>query len=159
MPGKTGNPDESDKTCRGRILLVDDEPLMVELMVNLLEEEGHEIITAPDGETALENLDEEERLDLILLDIMMPGLDGFEICRMIKENPKTSHIPVVIVTAKNEDISRLRAIHSGADGYIAKPFSLDELVWKVNAYLNQTREGQPDEGSVSSVHGADNAAR
>jgi CheY-like chemotaxis protein len=119
----------------GRILLVDDEPEIVILTKKILEKQGHQVSVAGDGVECLEILNEETP-DLILLDIMMPGEDGWAICRKIKSYKKTSKIPVVMFTVRTSNDSVEKSFqYANADGQIGKPFQVDELLNVVNKFL------------------------
>lgn len=115
------------------ILIVDDVSDNVDILVNILSK--HDLITAIDGQTAL-NIVQEENIDLILLDIMMPHMDGFEVCTALKNNPKTSHIPVIFLTAKGNTKDVERGFSLGAVDYITKPFSPAELISRTTTHLN-----------------------
>jgi two-component system KDP operon response regulator KdpE len=128
---------------RRKILVVDDEERMVRFIRLNLEHDGFLVSEAFDGKKALQQL-REEAPDLILLDVMMPGLDGFEVLQMIRE---VSKIPVLMLTAKGEEDDRVRGLELGADDYITKPFSPRELVSRVKAVLRRT------ESSSGSMHG------
>jgi two-component system KDP operon response regulator KdpE len=117
-----------------RILVVDDEPRMIHFIRLNLEHDGYEVVEAESGEQALEKL--RDRLpDLVLLDVMMPELDGFETLRMIRE---LSTVPVIMLTAKGEEEDRVKGLEIGADDYIVKPFSPREMVSRVRAVLRRT---------------------
>jgi len=122
-----------------RIMIVDDEPKIVELITDMLSPLEHQIMFAYSGEEALKKL-EQETPDLILLDIMMPGIDGIEVCSKIKERSSTADIPVLMVTGKRDMESHLDAIYAEADGYIMKPFTMDDLLAKVKNALEGGRE-------------------
>ena len=116
------------------ILIVDDEPDVVTLWQRALVMEGFDVLSAFDGISALD-LVEHERADLILLDIMMPMMGGFETCRLLKTNPQTKDIPVLCVTsAQNPDLKR-NVENAGADGLLIKPFTTKELVAQINRFL------------------------
>ena len=117
-----------------RILAVDDEPHILKLVSFSLKARGFEVIEATDGLSAVE-VAEAEQPDLILLDVMMPVCDGYEACRRIKENPKTSHIPVVMLTAKTQVAEQKTGMDAGALDYICKPFTPKDLVAQVSALL------------------------
>ena len=118
-----------------RILVVDDEPLYVRLLeINLLTE-GYEVITAYNGEDALETISVKSP-DLVLLDVMMPKLDGITTCERIRQ---FSNIPVIMVTARGEEMDRVRGLNVGADDYIVKPFSATEVLARVRAVLRRTQ--------------------
>jgi two-component system alkaline phosphatase synthesis response regulator PhoP len=120
-----------------KILVVDDEPFIVELVKFNLESAGYEVITASDGHEALK-LIEKEHPDLIILDIMLPGIDGMEICRALRFKRETRDIPVILLTAKTGEIDKVLGLEMGADDYITKPFSPRELVARVRAVLRRT---------------------
>ena len=122
---------------KGRILVVDDEIYIVHILDFSLGMEGYEVLTALDGEQALERL-KSDRPDLIVLDIMMPKLDGYEVCRTIKTNPETQHIPVILLSAKGRNVDQKMGFDVGADDYITKPFSPRKLVERINALLGQS---------------------
>src|SRR5437879_1093403 len=105
---------------KGRILVVDDEIYIVHILDFSLGMEGYEVITALDGEQALEKL-KTDKPDLIVLDIMMPKLDGYEVCKAIKSNPETRHIPVILLSAKGRNVDQKLGFDVGADDYITKP--------------------------------------
>lgn len=128
---------------RRKILVVDDEERMVRFIRLNLEHDGFRVSEAFDGRQALDQL-RTESPDLVLLDVMMPGLDGFEVLQMIRE---VSKIPVLMLTAKGEEDDRVRGLELGADDYITKPFSPRELVSRVKAVLRRT------EASSVSTHG------
>lgn len=110
-----------------QILVVDDELFLIRSIEFLLRREGYEVITASNGDEALKIV-AQEKPDLIFLDIMMPEVDGFEVCRMIKNQPETKDIYIVILTAKAEDIDYQKAFEMGADDYMYKPFSPRKLL-------------------------------
>ena len=114
------------------ILIVDDIKENIDVLVGLLHK--YDLIPSLDGKTAL-NILEDEDIDLILLDVMMPEMDGFEVCRQIKENPKTKNIPVIFLTGKNSQEDIEKGFELGAVDYIAKPFEPNELIMRVNTHL------------------------
>lgn len=120
------------------VLVVDDEPNNLELLQGFLEVEGFQVVTAEDGEAALLALPG-CRPDLVLLDVRMPGLDGFEVCRRIKDDPATAFVPVVIVTALQGSQERVRGAAAGADEFLSKPYDPVELITRVKALLRYKR--------------------
>ena len=123
--------------AKGRILVVDDEIYIVHILDFSLGMEGYEVITALDGEQALEKA-RTEKPDLIVLDIMMPKLDGYETCKMLKAEAATKDIPVILLSAKGRNVDQKIGFEVGADDYITKPFSPRKLVERINAILGQT---------------------
>ncbi|TMQ72692.1 MAG: response regulator [Candidatus Eisenbacteria bacterium] len=122
--------------AKGRILVVDDEIYIVHILDFSLGMEGYEVITALDGEQALEKA-RSEKPDLIVLDIMMPKLDGYETCKLLKAEEGTKHIPVILLSAKGRNVDQKIGFEVGADDYITKPFSPRKLVERINAILGQ----------------------
>ena len=115
------------------ILIVDDDPVIRNLLTQLLEdfqESGVRILTAENGEAAMESI-KGEKPDIIFLDVMMPKMNGFEVCDMVKRNPETKDICIVILTAKGQETDKQKAKELGADYYITKPFNIDEIINKV----------------------------
>lgn len=121
-----------------RILVIDDEPNIIELVQFNLEKEGHTIIVAKDGITGLK-LAIHELPDLIILDIMLPQLDGIEVCRKLSNDPNTSGIPVIMLSARNEVLDKVLGLEIGADDYVTKPFSPRELSARVKANLRRIK--------------------
>lgn len=121
-----------------KILIADDEQLMRQLVIDFLKPEGYEILEASDGKETLEIYDKEHP-DLILLDVMMPGYDGWTVCREIR---RESTVPIMMLTAKGEEIDQLFAYDLGADEYITKPFSPKILVAKIKALLRRSQNEQ-----------------
>ena len=117
-----------------RILIIDDEPMIVESLSYNLKQEGYEVVSATDGEKGL-SLAESDEVDLILLDLMLPGINGFEICRAIR---KTSQVPIIILTAKEGEIDRVLGLELGADDYVTKPFSIREVLARIKTVLKRT---------------------
>ena len=123
-----------------KILVVDDEPGITELLNSYLAKEGYEIITAADGEAALEAADREQP-DLILLDLMLPKKNGYEVCREIRAKSNT---PIIMLTARDEEPDKIVGLELGADDYITKPFSPREVVARVRAVLRRAEAGAPE---------------
>lgn len=121
--------------AKGKILVVDDETKIVDLVRLYLERDDYQVVTAGDGHQAVE-LFLREKPDLIVLDIMLPGMDGLEVCRAIR---RQSGAPIIMLTARSEDVDKLMGLELGADDYITKPFSPRELVARVRAVLRRTR--------------------
>ncbi len=117
-----------------KVLIVDDLSTNVELLQVYLEEEGYSILTASNGKEAWK-ITQQELPDIILLDVMMPVMDGYEACRLIKSNPSTENIPVVMVTSLNEVSSRIAGIEAGADDFLSKPFNIYELLARVRSLI------------------------
>jgi two-component system, OmpR family, alkaline phosphatase synthesis response regulator PhoP len=126
------------KNSQPRILVVDDEPAVLDLLVYNLKKAHYEVLTAVDGRQALETA-RSAAPDLILLDLMLPEIDGLDVCRELR---RTSRVPIIMLTARGEEIDRVVGLELGADDYISKPFSLRELLARVKAVL---RRAQPDE--------------
>ncbi|MFD1509293.1 phosphate regulon transcriptional regulator PhoB [Lacimonas salitolerans] len=120
------------------VLVVEDEPAQREVLIYNLEAEGFRVISAEDGNEALV-LVEEERPDLILLDWMLPGTSGIEICRQIKMRPSLRAIPIIMISARSEEVDKVRGLETGADDYVAKPYSILELIARAKSQLRRTR--------------------
>lgn len=122
-------------TLERKILIVDDEKDIVDLLKYNLEKEGYEVITALDGQTAIEY--SSQNPDLILLDVMLPEVDGFEVIKMIKKQKDTENIPVIFLTAKGSEIDEVLGLELGADDYIVKPISIPKLLARVKTVLKK----------------------
>lgn len=130
----TGQPEVPDATGKGhKVLVVDDEEAVRELIELYLTKEGFEVIHARDGREAL-RLNGEKHPDLVILDLMLPGLDGWEVCRQIRTG---SRVPIIMLTARGEEVDRIVGLELGADDYVVKPFSPRELVARVRAVLRR----------------------
>jgi two-component system alkaline phosphatase synthesis response regulator PhoP len=127
---------------KGKILVVDDEIYIVHILDFSLGMEGYDVVTALDGEQALERI-RSEKPDLIVLDIMMPKLDGYEVCKTIKSDPATKQIPVILLSAKGRNVDQKMGFDVGADDYITKPFSPRKLVERINQLLGQSISERP----------------
>ena len=117
-----------------RVLIIDDSPSQLVGMKRAVEKLGHEVVTAEDGAAGVEAA-KRELPDLILMDVVMPNLNGFQATRTISKDPKTSHIPIVLVTTKDQDTDRVWGMRQGAKAYITKPFNETELANLINQYL------------------------
>ncbi len=126
-------------SAKHKILVVDDEPDAVELIEFNLKQAGYEVVTAADGAAALKQA-RTALPSLIILDIMLPEIDGFEVCRILRRDPATLHIPILMLTAKAAEIDRVLGLELGGDDYVTKPFSPRELVLRVKKILER---GQP----------------
>jgi len=119
-----------------KILVVDDEPRLLKVITIRLKASGYEVITAQDGAEALEKA-KSLNPDLIILDVLMPKVDGYEACRLLKFDEKYKSIPVIMLTAKAQDIDKAMGKKVGADDYIAKPFETQDLVDKIKKHLGE----------------------
>ncbi len=119
------------------ILVVDDEPDLVELVSYNLKKEGFKVSSASTGEEGLEKL-RKASFDLLILDLMLPGIQGVEVCRMLRSNPKTESLPIIMLTAKIDMADKIKGLNTGADDYMTKPFSPSELIARVHALLRRT---------------------
>jgi two-component system, OmpR family, alkaline phosphatase synthesis response regulator PhoP len=121
---------------RKRILVVDDEIYIVHILEFSLTMEGYSVLTASDGEEALRII-EQERPDLVVLDIMMPKLDGYEVCRRLRQDDQFRTLPVILLSAKGRPVDREAGLQAGADDYITKPFSPRRLLEKMRELLDR----------------------
>ena len=124
-----------------RILAVDDEENIRELLKYNLEKEDYQVILASRGDQVFDILDKED-IDLIILDLMLPGIDGLSLCKEIKSDDRFNRLPIIMLTARTEEIDRVVGLEMGADDYVSKPFSMRELIARVKAVLRRTREFQ-----------------
>jgi len=120
------------------VLVVDDDPRMLSMMRRVLEVDGYAVTVAPDGTEALDVL-RSQAMDLLILDVMMPGLDGFEVCRIVR---RESGIPILMLTARDEATDKVTGLDCGADDYVVKPFNPDELTARVRALLRRLQPRQ-----------------
>ena len=127
------------------ILVVDDEPVFIEALTISLEREGFGVIAAADGPAALKAISEKDP-DLILLDVMLPGMSGIDVCREIR---KSSSVPVIMVTAKGEEIDAVVGLEVGADDYITKPYRLRELIARIRAILRRSEHSPKEDETIS----------
>ena len=132
-----------------RILLVDDEPLILKGLRFTLEQEGYEILTAADGEEALQVFFDQP-VDLVLLDVMLPKLDGIQVCQRIRES---SNVPILMLTAKGEDMDKILGLEYGADDYMTKPFNILEVKARIKTVLRRASQPAVSEGKkIIRVH-------
>ncbi len=132
-----------------RILLVDDEPAVQTLLTYPLRKDGYEVVSATDGRQALDRF-AEHRFDLVVLDLMLPKLDGIEVCRRIRSR---SQVPIIMLTAKDDEIDKILGLEMGADDYITKPFSVREFRSRIRAALRRAEMGGAHAGSEPIVAG------
>lgn len=122
------------ENTKKKILIVDDEPDIVETLKFLIESEGFESIIAMDGEEALRKA-KDENPDVIILDVMLPKINGYKVCRLLKFDNNYKHIPILMVTARSQQEDKVIGEETGADEYITKPFDINELLHKIHLYL------------------------
>ncbi|HEY5524869.1 MAG TPA: response regulator transcription factor [Clostridium sp.] len=130
-----------------KVLIVDDEEHIVELLKFNLANAGYKVITANNGLDALK-LTKENNPDLLLLDLMLPGMDGFDVCKEIKRNNESSNTSIIMLTAKGEELDKILGLELGADDYITKPFSIRELLARVKAVLRRSGSREETMGEV-----------
>jgi two-component system alkaline phosphatase synthesis response regulator PhoP len=131
-----------------KILVVDDEKNILELIRFNLELNQFDVITATDGEEALSIINAEADIDLIILDLMLPNIDGIEVCKVLKRNERTKDIPVIMLTAKGTETDKIFGLEIGADDYVTKPFSVKELTARVKAQLRRSDSKKQDEDII-----------
>ncbi len=127
-----------------KILVVDDEIDIVDIVKIFLEGKGYEVVCAYNGEDALKVI-KKERPDLIILDILMPEMDGFDVCRKLKSEKETMFIPIIFLTAKDELADKWKGLFMGAFGYITKPFEEENLLGKIEKIFEQSENDQNNE--------------
>lgn len=130
------------KAISKKILVADDEPDVLRLVTGNLKNAGFEVISAADGASALDEA-REKKPALVVLDLMLPGMPGLEVCKALKKDPSTARIPIIMLTAKADEIDRIVGFELGADDYITKPFSPRELVLRVQSVLRRATEPDP----------------
>ncbi|MHB8073803.1 response regulator [Desulfosporosinus fructosivorans] len=135
-----------------KILVVDDEEPIQELLRFNLEKEGYLVSVAKDGQEALQNV-ENDQPDLLVLDLMLPGMDGLEVCRKLRSNPKFQQIPIIMLTAKGEEFDKVLGLELGADDYMTKPFSPRELLARIKARLRRPNSQEEDTDSKIIIRG------
>jgi len=128
--------------AKGKIQIIEDDRDIVEMIEYNLKEEGYQTLHAFDGENGIE-LAKREKPDLIILDIMLPAIDGFEVCKTLKQQQSTVHIPIIILSAKSRETDKVVGLELGADDYVTKPFSPRELIARIKAVLRRNQEQQP----------------
>lgn len=133
------------------LVVVDDEEDILELLRFHLTREGFTVTTAASGEDALKAI-ARKAPDLLLLDLMLPGLNGLDVCRALKKDAKTASIPIIMVTAKGEESDIVAGLELGADDYIAKPFSIKVLITRVRTTLRRQREPPADKNAIIRIH-------
>ncbi len=134
-----------------KVLIVDDEKLIVKGIKYSLEQDNMEVDVAYDGNTALEKA-AASQYDVILLDVMLPGMDGFEVCQMIRE---FSDVPIIMLTAKGDDMDKILGLEYGADDYITKPFNILEVKARIKAIMRRTRGKQPEQEDAKQITAGD----
>ncbi|MBI5251948.1 MAG: response regulator transcription factor [Desulfomonile tiedjei] len=137
--------------AKEKVLVVDDDEDILELVRYNLAKEGYQVHCVPSGEQALKKA-REDIPDLILLDLMLPGLDGLDVCRQLRNSPETSGIPIIMITAKGEDADIVSGLELGADDYVIKPFSPRVLLARIKKALRKTKPEEPDESSILRIH-------
>ncbi|HEY0076638.1 MAG TPA: response regulator [Abditibacteriaceae bacterium] len=142
LESSSGEPSAPKPASFGRILIVDDTPLNVRLLSSILEIEGYSVVTASNGPDALKLVPETEP-DVVLLDVMMPGMDGFEVCRRLRADAASAHLPVVMVTALQDMPNRVQALEAGADDFLTKPVDEVEVLARVKT-LVRTKRGRDE---------------
>jgi two-component system, OmpR family, response regulator ResD len=128
-------------SSQATILIIEDDPRVIDLVSIYLNKEGFQVTTAGDGEAGL-TLAQETLPDLVVLDVMLPGLDGWTVCRRLRGLPETEALPIVMLTSRGEEMDRVLGLELGADDYVTKPFSPRELVARIKAVLRRTGEGK-----------------
>ena len=123
---------------QNRIVVADDDPIVIKFLSAVFQDEGFEVRSAEDGERALKVI-KEAKPDLVILDLVMPYHDGFEVCQRIRASAETAHVPVIILSMKEKEADALRAFEVGADDYIRKPFNAMELVARARKLMNNSR--------------------
>lgn len=139
--------------AKSKVLVIEDEPDIVEVIQYNLEREGHKVIACRDGEQGLSRI-RTDNPDLVILDLMLPGMDGTEVCRQVKADPVTRGIPIIMLTAKTEESDVVLGLGLGAEDYIAKPFSPRELVARVQVVLRRGKQRDDAGGGERVVRGS-----
>ena len=151
FPQQEGNQEEMEGMARKSILVVEDDEDILELVEYNLAKNGYDVTCVTEGEAGLE-MAKDRMPDLVVLDLMLPGLDGLEVCRLLKADSKTRHIPVIMLTAKGEESDIVTGLELGADDYIPKPFSPKVLVARARAVLRRRAQEETTKDSIISLH-------
>ncbi|MBZ0277115.1 MAG: response regulator transcription factor [Anaerolineae bacterium] len=125
-----------------KVLIIEDEQILANNLADKLRGEGFNVIISGDGEDGLEKA-RSERPDLIVLDIMLPGLDGLSLCRIVRRDTSTAHIPIIMLTARGTEVDKIVGLESGAEDYVVKPVALGEFLARVRAVLRRIAPGRP----------------
>jgi two-component system, OmpR family, response regulator MtrA len=141
------DPNQTRTGSKGTVLVVDDDTALAEMLTIVLNNEGFETVVCPTGDQAL-GMFREERPDIILLDLMLPGMDGVDVCKAIRAE---SGVPIVMLTAKNDTVDIVVGLESGADDYIVKPFKPKELVARIRARLRRLGEEAPETITIADL--------
>ncbi len=129
-------------------MVVDDEKDIRDLVLYNLKKEGHQVTSFSNGEDALTRI-RQNPPDLLILDLMLPGLQGIELCRILRKDPTTEFLPIIMLTAKSEEMDRVVGLEMGADDYITKPFSPRELIARINAVMRRVKRATSEKGRIS----------
>jgi DNA-binding response OmpR family regulator len=133
--------DETVEESMAKVLIVEDEETLARTLADKLKDEGFNVLTAGDGEEGLDKL-RADHPDLVVLDIMLPKLDGLSLCRIVRRDPAMSHIPIIMLTARGTEVDKIVGLESGADDYVVKPFALGEFLARVRAVMRRA-PGRP----------------
>ena len=128
---------------KSKILIIEDEPDIAEMITYNLQREGYKTLSCRDGEVGLSRI-HTDNPDLVILDLMLPGIDGIEVCRRVKSDPVTRSTPIIMLTAKSEEDNKIQGLDVGADDYITKPFSTRELISRIKAVLRRASSTAAD---------------
>lgn len=137
--------------AKAHVLVVDDEEDILELVQYHLQKEGYQVTCVTSGEEGLEAV-RSTPPDLVILDLMLPGIDGLEICKILKDDPKTRHVPILMLTARGEEADIVTGLELGADDYITKPFSHQVLIARIRTIFRRKTKAPIDEGAVVKRH-------
>ncbi len=132
-----------------KIVVVEDDAVLAETLADNLAQEGHKVTTISDGETAYKRIVDKPP-DLIILDVMLPKLDGLSLCRMIRREPTIAHIPIIMLTARSSEVDKIVGLESGADDYVVKPFGLGELLARIRAVMRRAPNRPPAQDELVS---------